>query len=88
MTQSFRMTRTQVVDADAASLKATILAETGSESGAESIMRSLERMGADASIEYFEMTQVAASRKYGATAPAAWRVRADRGIVAEEESQS
>ena len=83
MKQSFRMTRAEIVGADAASLKASIVVATGSESGADSIMRSLERMGTDASIEYFEMTEVSGSRRYGGIGPTGWRVRADRGITPE-----
>jgi hypothetical protein len=80
---SFALTRAQVVDSDAATLKASIVAETGSELGAESIMRSLERMGTDESIEFFEVTEVAGSRRVGGAPSAGWRVRADRGITEE-----
>ena len=83
MRQSFRFTRAEVVGSDAATLKAAIAAASGSESGAESIMRSLERMGTDPSIEYFEMTEISGSRRYGGAAPAGWRVRADRGRIDE-----
>ena len=82
MERSFTMSRAQVVTADPATVRASIIAATGSESGAESIMRSLERMGTDPGIEYFEMTEVSASRRRAGTA-AAWRVRADRGIPSE-----
>lgn len=85
MERSFTMTRAQVVTADPASLKASIIAAIGSETGAESIMRSLERMGTDDAIEYFEMTEVPGSRRYGGAAPSAWRVRADRGITEEAD---
>jgi hypothetical protein len=76
---SFIMTRAEVLDADLDALKAAIIVATGSESGADSILRSIERMGTDASIEHFEMTEISGSRKYGGAAPAGWRVRADRG---------
>lgn len=85
MKTTFTMTREQVVASDAATLRASIVAATGSESGAESIMRSLERMGTDESIEYFEMTEVTGTRRFGGAAPAGWRVRADRGIKEEVE---
>lgn len=85
MTESLRMTRAQVVSADATSLKATILDATGSESGTESILRSLERMGTDTSIEYFEIMQVSGARRFGGAAPAGWRVRADRGRTEETD---
>lgn len=83
---SFALTRAQVVDSDAATLRASIVAEMGSEVGADSIMRSLERMGTDDSIEFFEVTEVAGSRKVAGAPAAGWRVRADRGITEEEEA--
>jgi hypothetical protein len=82
---SFTLTREYVAATDPDTLRASIVAETGSETGAESIMRSLERMGTDAEIEYFEMSQVAGSRRFGGAAPAGWRVRADRGITEEAQ---
>jgi hypothetical protein len=83
MERSFTLTREQVVSADPATLEASILAATGGERGANSIMRSLERMGTDPSIEYFEMTEVPGSRRFGGAVPSAWRVRADRGVTEE-----
>jgi hypothetical protein len=83
MKNSFRMTRAELLATDAAALKASIIAATGSESGAASLLRSLERMGTDESIEHFEMTQVSGSRRHGGAAPAGWRVRADRGLSGE-----
>jgi hypothetical protein len=46
-------------------------------------MRSLERMGTDESIEFFEVTEVTGSRRVGGAPSAGWRVRADRGITEE-----
>ena len=83
MERSFTMSRAQVADSDQDSLRASIIAAAGSERGADSIMRSLERLGTDPTIDYFEMTEVVGNRRYGGAAPAAWRVRADRGIVEE-----
>jgi hypothetical protein len=77
---SFIITRAEILAADADALKASIIVATGSESGADSILRSIQRMGTDASIEHFEMTEIRGSRKYGGAAPAGWRVRADRGL--------
>jgi hypothetical protein len=79
MERTFTMSRAQVVAADPSTLKAAIVSAAGSETGAESIMRSLERLGSDDSIEFFEMSEVRGSRRFGGAAPAAWRVRADRG---------
>ena len=83
MKNSFTMTRAEVIRSDAATLRASIVAATGSESGAESIMRSLQRMGTDPSIDHFEMTEITSARKHGGAAPVAWRVRADRGVADE-----
>lgn len=83
MISSFRMTRAEVVGSDTATLKASIVEATGSESGADSIMRSLERMLDDASIEHFEMTEVSGRRRFGAVGTPGWRVRADRGVREE-----
>lgn len=83
MQRSFTMTRAQVMASDTTALKAAITNAAGSESGAESIMRSIERLGTDESIEYFEMTEITSSRRFGGAAPAGWRVRADRGITEE-----
>jgi hypothetical protein len=77
---SFIITRAEILAADADALKASIVVATGSESGADSILRSIERMGTDDSIEHFEMTEITGSRRYGGAAPAGWRVRADRGL--------
>lgn len=85
MERSFTLTREEVVSSAPADLRASIVAASGSEIGAESIMRSLERMGTDPEIEFFEMTEVAGSRRVGGAASAAWRVRADRGMTEEPE---
>lgn len=82
MARSFTLTLAQVT-ADPAALRASIVEAVGSETGAESIMRSIERMGTDEAIEYFEMTEVTGSRRSGGAWTTAWRVRADRGRVEE-----
>jgi len=86
MARSFTLTLAQVVAADPAALRASILDAVGSEAGAESIMRSIERMGTDDMIEYFEMTEMPGSRRQVGSSSTAWRVRADRGRVEEPES--
>jgi hypothetical protein len=83
--RSFTKPRAEVANAEPAALRASIVAAIGSEAGADSIMRSLERMGADESIEYFEITEVRGSRRQGGEAAPAWRVRADRGATEEEQ---
>ena len=84
MERSFTMTRDEVAGADLDSLRASIVSATGSPAGADSILRSLERMGTDTSILFFEMTEVRGSRRQGGEASPAWRVRADRGEVIAE----
>jgi hypothetical protein len=81
LSKTFTLTRAEVADADAASLKAEIASVTGSELETASILRSLERLGTDPSIEYYEMTQVTGKRMHGGAATIAWRVRADRGVA-------
>ncbi|HEX6134755.1 MAG TPA: hypothetical protein VFZ24_12380 [Longimicrobiales bacterium] len=83
MARSFTLTLAQVATADPAALRASILDEVGSEAGADSILRSIQRIGMDDMIEYFEMTEVPGNRRLGGSSPAAWRVRADRGRVEE-----
>jgi hypothetical protein len=83
MNRSFTITQAEIAASDAETLRATILALTGNDREAASIMRSLDRMGADPSILFFEMTEVSANRHYAA-APGAWRVRADRGLREED----
>ncbi|HEX6308999.1 MAG TPA: hypothetical protein VFZ69_12470 [Longimicrobiales bacterium] len=83
MARSFTLTLAEVASADPAALRASILDEVGSEAGADSIIRSIQRIGMDDMIEYFEMTEVPGTRRHGGSSPAAWRVRADRGRVEE-----
>lgn len=79
MERSFTMTRAQVHAATPDALRAALISATDSTLGAESIMRSLERMGTDPSIEYYEMSEVSGRSRYGGAVSGAWRVRADRG---------
>jgi hypothetical protein len=79
MDRSFTMTRERVLAATPDDLRAALISATDSEQGAESIMRSLERLGTDPSIGYYEMTQVSGRSRYGGATAGAWRVRADRG---------
>jgi hypothetical protein len=83
MNRVFTMTRGEVADSDNATLRASILAATGNETGTASIMRSLERLGTDPSIEYFEFTEVGPDRR-NVNAAAAWRVRAARATTDDE----
>jgi hypothetical protein len=71
--------RTDLVAADPAGLMKQIIEGTESEVDAASVMRSLERLGSDPSIEFYEITQVGGRRRNGGPAVSGWRVRADRG---------
>jgi hypothetical protein len=80
----FTIMRAEVEAADKSSLKADILTATGSEVEAASVLRSLERLGADPSILFYEVTQVTGRRMNGGAGTHAWRVRADRGAPPED----
>lgn len=83
MKKTFTIRREEL--ADTASLMTDIIEATGSELEAESVLRSLERLGNDEGIEYYEVSQVPGRRVNGDAPRNAWRVRADRGlpVVAE-----
>jgi hypothetical protein len=85
MSKSFTIPLAHVDGADPAALRAEITSETGSEMETDSILRSLERMGTDPSIEFYEMILVTSRRAYGGASTNTWRVRADRGIEPEPE---
>jgi hypothetical protein len=57
-----------------------ILDATGSASDAASIFRSMERLGTDPSILFYEITSVVRGSRHGGVSTSAWRVRADRGV--------
>ncbi|CAN5872002.1 hypothetical protein BH23GEM9_BH23GEM9_28860 [soil metagenome] len=86
MAKSFTITRADVEAADAASLMSEIVKGTGNEVAAASVLRSLERLGSDPSIDYYEISQVAGRRVNGGPGTNAWRVRADRGEPIEESA--
>jgi hypothetical protein len=87
LTRSFIIQRSDAVSARPDSLLTELVRETGSDSEAASIMRSLERLGSDPSILFYEMTRVVRGPRLGGAPNYAWRVRADRGrplVTAEE----
>ena len=86
MKQSFTIRREAVTGADRSALRADIVEATGSETEAAGILRSLERMGDDPSIDFFEISAVAGRRTNGAPASNTWRVHADRGEPAAEDA--
>ena len=86
MKKSFTITRAELVANDEAHLRTEIVKATGSEIDAASVMRSLERLGSDPTIDYYEISHVAGRRMHGGAATSAWRVRADRGIEEPAET--
>lgn len=60
-------------------LRDELLARTGSDEEASSILRSIERFGNDLSIDYYEMTPIPTRRTYHSAKTVGWTVRAVRG---------
>lgn len=86
MKQSFTIPRASVAAGDPAALLADIIDATGSETEAAGILRSLERMGTDPTIDFFEISPVTGRRSHGGPQTNTWRVHADRGIKETDES--
>ena len=86
MKQSFTLPRKAVADADPSALLADIVTNTGSEIEAAGILRSLERMSGDPTIDFFEITPVTGRRSHGGPETNTWRVHADRGERVEDQS--
>lgn len=80
MKKSFTITRSHVSTSSPSTLMAEIASATGSEKETASILRSLERLGTDPSILFYEITRETRGPRYGGIATPAWRVRADRGL--------
>ena len=78
MRRSFTLPRTRVLGADNAALMLEVADHTGSEDEAASILRSVERLGSDASIDCYEMTPKIVQRTHREAAPVVWNVRAVR----------
>jgi hypothetical protein len=87
LSKEFTIARTDAMAKDLSSVLPRIVDATGSETEAASIFRSLERLGTDPSILFYEMTLVTRGPRQGGASSSAWRVRADRGIR-EVESTS
>jgi hypothetical protein len=87
LSKRFTIPRTDTLANDPQSALPAIIDATGSEAEAASIMRSLERLGSDPSILFYEMTLVLRGSRHGGVATSAWRVRADRGAPAVLEPQ-
>lgn len=78
MIRSFTLPRASVVNADGSTLLHEVAGYTESEDAAASILRSLERLGSDASILHYEMTPTTIQRAHRGASPVVWSVRAVR----------
>jgi hypothetical protein len=86
MKESFTIKRTAVAGADMSALRADIISATGSEAEAAGILRSLERMAADPTVDFFEISPVTGRRSHGGPQTNTWRVHADRGEKEVDEA--
>ena len=80
MKKSFTIPRTDMTADNMPALMTEIVGFTGSETEAASVLRSLQRLGTDPTILFYEMTLVTRGPRQGGVATSAWRVRADRGV--------
>jgi hypothetical protein len=87
LSKRFTIPRTDKLAKNPKSALPTILDATGSETEAASILRSMERLGTDSSILFYEMTLVLRGPRHGGVSTSAWRVRADRGTPPVVEPQ-
>jgi hypothetical protein len=78
MKRSFTLPREQVLATDRTALMHDVTDRTGSGDEAASILRSLDRLGSDASIHHYEMTPTAIRRSHPGVPPVTWSVRAVR----------
>ena len=85
MKQSFTIQRA-VVAGDPSALRAEVVEAIGSETEAAGVLRSLERMGTDESIDFFEISPVTGRRTHAGPVSNTWRVHADRGEKEVDES--
>lgn len=81
MSRSFTIKRDSVVAGNQPRLMREVVGHTGSEDEASSILRSLERLGTDVSIGYYEMTPMSSKRRFVGAASVVWSVRAVREEV-------
>lgn len=86
MKQSFTIQREKVAAGDQSALREEIVSATGSETEADGILRSLERMATDPTVDFFEISPVTGRRTHGGPVSNTWRVHADRGEKLVDES--
>lgn len=85
MKQSFTIQRAAVAG-DPSALRAEVVEAIGSEAEAAGVLRSLERMGTDPTIDFFEISPVTGRRTHAGPVSNTWRVHADRGEKEIDES--
>lgn len=78
MKNSFIIPLTDAAPKEKTALMAKLVSATGSELEAESIFRTMQRMGSDPTILGYEMTLLSRGPRNGGVATSAWRVRAQR----------
>jgi hypothetical protein len=76
--KTFTLSRAEATVSDPAVLMAQIVRETGSEAQAQSILRSIERIGTDPSVLSYDMTLETRRSRTAGVLTGAWRVRAYR----------
>jgi hypothetical protein len=84
--KTFTISRSDLSTKSPATIQKQIANATGSEMETASILRSLDRLGTDPSILFYEMSLEVRTARYGGIATNAWRVRADRGRKPEVEA--
>ena len=78
MRRSFRISRSSLMPGGDALLMSEVVGHTGSENEAESILRSLRRLGSDGSIGHYEIVPTPDRRSSQVARPVVWSVRAVR----------
>lgn len=75
MREPFTIQRSHVAATEWFALKREIFSYTGNEQEASSILRNIERLGSDRSIDHYEITPNANDRVYPGAAEVIWKVR-------------
>jgi hypothetical protein len=78
MASSFSIPGSRISSASGTALLDELRAHTGNDEEAESILRSIERLGEDPTIRHYEMTPITSPRSYRGASAVAWSVRAVR----------
>jgi hypothetical protein len=78
MADPFSISSTRFPDSADAAMHDEIRAHTDTDAEASSIVRCIERFGADPSIRHFEITPTRKASRFGGRSSTAWNVRAIR----------